>query len=170
MSDYSETDNYEVGYGKPPKSGQFKKGASGNPSGRPKKPKDFQAKVTKELDSTMVIIENGKRKLITKAEAMAKQAVNKAVSGNIQYIRLALDCSRQTLEKAAEEQRLADRSLIELTDGELWFRIIADIKKSTSAAQMAEALAQVAQMLNLAKPELLGLPVICPQRGFLVDE
>ena len=26
------------GYGKPPKNGQFKKGQSGNPKGRPKKP------------------------------------------------------------------------------------------------------------------------------------
>ena len=27
---------YKVGYGKPPKQTQFKKGVSGNPSGRPK--------------------------------------------------------------------------------------------------------------------------------------
>ena len=28
------------GYGKPPKNGQFKKGQSGNPKGRPKKPSE----------------------------------------------------------------------------------------------------------------------------------
>jgi hypothetical protein len=28
--------DYKVGYGKPPKSGQFKRGKSGNPKGRPK--------------------------------------------------------------------------------------------------------------------------------------
>jgi hypothetical protein len=27
---------YKVGYGKPPRSGQFKRGNSGNPKGRPK--------------------------------------------------------------------------------------------------------------------------------------
>lgn len=32
-----DSDDYEVGYGKPPISGQFKKGQSGNPSGRAKK-------------------------------------------------------------------------------------------------------------------------------------
>ena len=31
-------DEYEVGYKKPPKSGQFQPGKSGNPKGRPKKP------------------------------------------------------------------------------------------------------------------------------------
>lgn len=28
------SDDYEVGYGRPPKHGQFQKGKSGNPSGR----------------------------------------------------------------------------------------------------------------------------------------
>ena len=31
-----KTKEYEVGYRKPPKSGQFKRGKSGNPNGRPK--------------------------------------------------------------------------------------------------------------------------------------
>ena len=32
----AEPGSYEVGYGKPPKHTQFKKGQSGNPKGRPK--------------------------------------------------------------------------------------------------------------------------------------
>ena len=36
MSERKDSSDYEVGYGKPPKDGQFKKGVSGNPSGRPK--------------------------------------------------------------------------------------------------------------------------------------
>ena len=39
MSDRSEKPaNEEVGYCRPPKSGRFRKGRSGNPNGRPKKP------------------------------------------------------------------------------------------------------------------------------------
>ena len=40
---------YEVGYGKPPVSTQFKKGRSGNPSGRPKARKQSRDKLTYEL-------------------------------------------------------------------------------------------------------------------------
>ncbi len=32
--------DYDTGYGKPPKKHQFKKGKSGNPKGRPKKAKE----------------------------------------------------------------------------------------------------------------------------------
>jgi hypothetical protein len=35
MSEENMSDSYEVGYGKPPRSTQFKKGVSGNPKGRP---------------------------------------------------------------------------------------------------------------------------------------
>ncbi len=34
-------ESYDVGYGKPPKSGQWKKGQSGNPQGRPKNRSDL---------------------------------------------------------------------------------------------------------------------------------
>jgi hypothetical protein len=38
----SKPSDFEVGYGKPPKGTQFKKGQSGNPSGRSKKDKAFK--------------------------------------------------------------------------------------------------------------------------------
>ena len=39
---------YEVGYGKPPRSGQFTKGKSGNPKGRPKGSKNLASIVLRE--------------------------------------------------------------------------------------------------------------------------
>src|ERR1700729_1716565 len=41
MRNPRKTEDYEVGYAKPPESGKFKKGVSGNPSGRPKKLADL---------------------------------------------------------------------------------------------------------------------------------
>lgn len=119
MRNRKKKENYEVGYAKPPKSGKFKKGISGNPSGRPKRPSDFVARVLRELNSALVINENGKRRVITKDEAIAKQVVNKAVGGQVQYIRLVDIWCRQAIEKMFEKQQLANRTVEELTDEEL---------------------------------------------------
>ncbi len=59
---------YEVGYGRPPKDTQFKKGVSGNPSGKPKRkttPPKSSAELRLELANELVPATiDGKRKLI----------------------------------------------------------------------------------------------------------
>ena len=79
------------GYGKPPKSGQFKKGHSGNPKGRDKKSADLTTIIRKSAKERVVVQENGTRKSITKGEAAIKQLFNKATSGDQRAIKLMLD-------------------------------------------------------------------------------
>ena len=74
--------DYEVGYGKPPKNTQFKKGESGNSKGRPSKTKNALTILTSELDKTVVLKENGKEVKLTKRQAMLRHMVNKAVQGD----------------------------------------------------------------------------------------
>jgi Family of unknown function (DUF5681) len=105
MSNGDDPEDYEIGYRKPPKSGQFKKGVSGNPSGRPKKLSDFTSELKKELQSKVIITENGKRQVITKSKGAAKQLANKAVSGNLPALRLVISMDRETQERAAEQQQ-----------------------------------------------------------------
>lgn len=128
-----EDGDYEVGYGKPPKSGQFRKGVSGNPLGRPKKAPDFGSQVMRELNSKLAINVNGRRRVITKYEGMAKQLVNKAVSGNLVATRLVILHHQQALEKLAEEFRKSpanpDLDMRDLTDQELMEIIRADVEK-----------------------------------------
>lgn len=73
--------DYDVGYKKPPKSGQFKKGQSGNPSGRPKK-KSFYETFIQELESEISVKEGGAATKITKHEALIKRLIHEALQGD----------------------------------------------------------------------------------------
>jgi hypothetical protein len=73
---------YQVGYGKPPRPNQFKKGQSGNPKGRPRGSRNATTLLKEALNEQVIITENGRRRTITKKEAIVTQIVNKAASGD----------------------------------------------------------------------------------------
>jgi hypothetical protein len=107
------TRNADVGYGRPPQDTRFKKGASGNPHGRPKGSRNVAAVFAKTLREKVVINEHGQRKTITKLEAAIKQFVNKAASGDLRALQLLVNLSRE-----AETQELSppERSIIAEVD------------------------------------------------------
>lgn len=113
--------DYEVGYAKPPIESQFKKGASGNPSGRPKKTSDIGTELIREAHALLTIHENGKRKVIKKVQGVAKQLMKQALTGNLPAARLLIDLLRQALDKVAEEERNCplNRPADDLTNEEL---------------------------------------------------
>jgi hypothetical protein len=53
---------YEIGYRRPPASGRFNRGKSGNPKGRPKGSRNFMTLLEQELAQSIVVTENGKKK------------------------------------------------------------------------------------------------------------
>jgi Family of unknown function (DUF5681) len=73
---------YEIGYKKPPRNTRFKQGTSGNAKGRPKGARNFTTVIEQELKARIEVTENGKRKRISKREAIAKQTVNRAAAGD----------------------------------------------------------------------------------------
>src|SRR5258708_824621 len=97
----SRDSDYQVGYGKPPQHTRFKRGESGNPTGRPKGSKNLTTLLEKELKQRVVVTENGRRRRITKQEAMVKHLVNKAVSGDRPLMQLLLDEIRLLEARAA---------------------------------------------------------------------
>lgn len=82
--------HYDVGYGKPPAHTRFKKGQSGNPQGRPKGKLNLVTVLNRALNEKVTVVENGKRRSITKLEAAFKQLVNKAVQGDPRAIQQVL--------------------------------------------------------------------------------
>lgn len=76
-----DSDDYKVGYAKPPKQTRFRPGQTGNPKGRPKGSKNLKTLVEQELRQMVAIRENGSRSTVTKRKAIAKQLVKKAAEG-----------------------------------------------------------------------------------------
>jgi hypothetical protein len=96
MSEQNENE-YTVGYGKPPKSTQFKSGHSGNPKGRPRKSSTFADEIRAEMNSKIVATENGKSQKITKQRAIIKRHVINAINGNLGSAKLLIEGMQQDL-------------------------------------------------------------------------
>jgi hypothetical protein len=88
--------SYEVGYRRPPKSGRFKKGLSGNPKGRPKGSNNFLTLLDQELAQSIVVNENGKKKSITRMQAMVKRIVAGALQGEQRALLTLVEIMRRT--------------------------------------------------------------------------
>jgi hypothetical protein len=79
---------------RPPRKGQFQPGKSGNPRGRPKGAKNFRTLVLDRLQKKVTVIEQGRARKISMAEAIAIQTVNKASAGDPKAVATILTLTR----------------------------------------------------------------------------
>lgn len=115
-------DDEPVGYAKPPKATRFRKGRSGNPSGRPKRTLTQLEVLRRELAQKVTVTENGRRRKLSKGELVAKQLVTRAVKGEVAALRMMLRMT-ELLDAASlregetaiseKDQRNADRNVLE---------------------------------------------------------
>jgi Family of unknown function (DUF5681) len=116
---------YEIGFGKPPKSRRYKKGQSGNPSGRPKGAKSLKAIVRKVVLTLVPAVIGSKRLKITTYEAALRQLANKAASGDLKAIaQFRSEIKEQNIDftkekKASRARELSPEELSKLSVGEL---------------------------------------------------
>jgi hypothetical protein len=74
--------DYEVGDKKPPKDSRFKKGESGNPSGRPKGIKNLKTDLVEELQEKIAVREGDRSVEISKQRLIVKTLVTKTLRGD----------------------------------------------------------------------------------------
>jgi len=85
-----------IGYRRPPASTQFKKGTSGNPRGRPKGSRNFVTLLEQELAQKIVVNENGRRKTVTRMQAMVKRLVTGGLQGDQKALMALIEVLRRT--------------------------------------------------------------------------
>ena len=103
---------YEVGYGKPPPHSRFRKGQSGNPRGRPKGSKNLATIVGEALDQKVVVNEGGRRRKITKREAVITQLVNRSAQADLKATQMLLGLMHEIerrSEMAPEARTFSDK-------------------------------------------------------------
>lgn len=96
--------NYAVGYKKPPKKTQFKKGNNANPNGRGAGTKNLKTDLREELNELMPITENGKSKLLSKQRVLIKSLMAKAVQGDARAANSIITLAVKLLESELVEE------------------------------------------------------------------
>jgi hypothetical protein len=103
-------DDYKIGFKRPPKASQFKKGQSGNPRGRPKGARNLKTDLAEELGERIGITVQGTRRRLTQQQALLKSLVTSAIKGNPRSAALVLNMIYRLFESEQNAQQLPDLS------------------------------------------------------------
>jgi uncharacterized protein Veg len=85
---------YEVGYGRPPRHTRFVKGQSGNPHGQPPGAKNLKTLLDEALNEPVTVTDNGGRRKLSKRQAIITQLVNRAAIADFRAIKMLFDILR----------------------------------------------------------------------------
>jgi hypothetical protein len=102
----------DVGYCKPPKAHQWKKGQSGNPAGKKKGVKNFGNQLHKVLSKIVTVKDGGKIKKVTQMELVANAPLVHGMKGDVKNAAHAL--------KLAEEFGLETPEAYPPKPGKVW--------------------------------------------------
>ena len=86
------SEDYEIGYGKPPTHTQFRQGQSGNPKGRPKGSSNFSTDVKAALQTPVRVNSGGRPRTVSTQEAALMRLREKALKGDARALDRLLEC------------------------------------------------------------------------------
>src|ERR1700737_1128861 len=130
---------YKVGPGRPPLHTRFKKGQSGNAGGR--NTKSLPALLSDALNETVVVTIDGRRRKLTKREAIVTQMVDKSASADLRATEMLIDMMKGVQHKAGdsapppEPRRLAaaDKEVVQHFVARLRRQILQEIAEAKAA-------------------------------------
>ena len=118
---------YEVGYGKPPRHTQFRKGTSGFAGHRHKSQATMSDQLNRILREKVSVTDGGKKQRLTKEEVFLRQFVSRAISGDRQ-------CSKLMLEYLAHRQDQPDAERSNATDEFLVSELVSLLKSGSGGS------------------------------------
>lgn len=148
---------HEVGYKKPPVGSQFKKGQSGNPTGRPKGTRNFKTDLKDALAQPVQVTDGGRTRSISTQRAGLERLRLKALTGD----QRALDRLIALAERHGEEETAA---VAEAKLSEVEKSILADYEARLREMIGQEILCERATGTHPAvKPDPSALEIACPK-------
>jgi hypothetical protein len=123
----SMTSDYTVGRGKPPAATRFKRGVSGNPSGRPKQIPTLRQDLIAELGELAPGDER-----VTRQRALVRTLLSAALGGNLRAVGVLVTILGQSAEPRDAAEDVTDRDLEIL-------RRLSERDGSDGAASLGEA-------------------------------
>jgi len=125
---------YEVGYGKPPPGRRFRKGQSGNPRGP--RGKNLPALLVAALNERVFVTIDGKRRKITKREAVVAQLVDKSATADWRATKMLIDMLKD-IEKKAGTASPPEPPKFSAADEEVFEHFVARLRRQIAAEASA---------------------------------
>ena len=94
--------DYEIGYGKPPEGRRFKKGQSGNPSGRPAKNANSAAPLlVRKFEEQVLEAGTGRCQKTTRREVLVVQLAGQPAGAGLSATKILTDMLKEIEKKGA---------------------------------------------------------------------
>jgi hypothetical protein len=117
----------QISPGRPPLHTRFQKGQSGNPGGRATK--SLPALLVDALNETVVLTIDGRRRKITKREAIVTQMVDKSASADLRTTKMLIDMMKDVEHKADAAAPPPEPRRLAAADNEVVQQFVARLRR-----------------------------------------